>query len=76
MSVVNSWIKVNGIGASLQLTNEEATEAARRIHNAVDAATLVSESPGVYSEDYGDEESSDEESSDGDNIADSAENLY
>ncbi|KAI2602309.1 hypothetical protein GGR54DRAFT_654390 [Hypoxylon sp. NC1633] len=36
MNVVNSWIRDNGFDAPLQLTDDEATEAARRVLSAID----------------------------------------
>ncbi|GKT97716.1 hypothetical protein CT0861_11765 [Colletotrichum tofieldiae] len=38
LDVVDSWLKDNGFETPLQLTKEEATEAARRVHAAVEAA--------------------------------------
>jgi hypothetical protein len=41
--VVESWIADHGFDSPLKLTDEEATEAARRVHVAVEAAIYRAE---------------------------------
>ncbi|EFW99119.1 hypothetical protein CMQ_5540 [Grosmannia clavigera kw1407] len=43
MNVVDSWIKDHGFDTPLKLTDEEATEAARRVHLAVEDAIACAE---------------------------------
>ncbi|GAB0136087.1 hypothetical protein EsDP_00004404 [Epichloe bromicola] len=57
-NTIESWIADHGFDSPLQLTDSEATEAARRVHEAVDEATVRAERAAQRSED-GDESSED-----------------
>lgn len=68
MNVINSWIKDHGFDSPLQLTDDEATEAARRVHEASDAAnsdTKKSSGEDSSEDDSSEDNSSEDEGSEG-----------
>lgn len=67
MNVVDSWIADHGFDSPLILTDDESTEAARRVHLAVDEAIAHAErgrKDGSDDEDEDSEDSEDEDSED------------
>ncbi|KAK0751901.1 hypothetical protein B0T18DRAFT_457997 [Schizothecium vesticola] len=63
MPVVKSWIAGHGLDTPLKLTNEEATEAARRVHSAVEEAIFRAER-NLSDKNNNDEEDEDEDEED------------
>lgn len=65
MDVVDCWIQDHGFDLPLKLTDHETLEAARRVHEEVQAAIAYAESRKKWSlEDSAEEKISEEESSD------------
>ncbi|KAK0616652.1 hypothetical protein B0T14DRAFT_604894 [Immersiella caudata] len=62
MNVVESWISDHGFDSPLMLTDDESTEAARRVHLAVDEAIARAEKDGSDDEE---EDSEDSEGNEG-----------
>ena len=67
MGVVESWIADHGFDSPLMLTDDESTEAARRVHLAVDKAIACAERGRKDGSDEEEEDSEDSGSDEGDN---------
>ncbi|KAK3379922.1 hypothetical protein B0T24DRAFT_655485 [Lasiosphaeria ovina] len=70
MEVVASWITDHGFDSPLMLTDEESTEAARRVHAAVNKAIARAETGPKDGSDDEEEDSDEGDSDEGDNEID------